>query len=118
MEADESLEIKIKQNKFHLFPDLCHKKMLLELLDIPLTLTIQNRSKSYRDFLQKRMHVVLCNHPNLSIGTEKLDCLNNLCDGSRDTCLVRGRLRVRPLAPTGALQAFFSPPSLPPPLMR
>ena len=33
--------------------------------------------KSYQNYLQNMAHVVLHNHPTLSIPTEKLTCLNN-----------------------------------------
>ena len=42
-----------------------------------LALTAQNLTKSYRNYLQNTQHVVLRNRPTLSIGTERLTCLNN-----------------------------------------
>ena len=33
--------------------------------------------KSYKNYLQNTKHVVLRNRPTLSIGTERLACLNN-----------------------------------------
>ena len=36
-----------------------------------------NSSRSYKNYLQNTQHVVLRNRPTLSIGTERLACLNN-----------------------------------------
>ena len=47
-------------------------------LVLDITLIQQNRTKSYKNYLQNTQHVVLRNHPILSIGTERLACLNNL----------------------------------------
>ena len=71
---------------------------------------IPNTTKSYKNYLQNRQHVVLHNRPTLSIGTERLACLNNppWCAAGHPR-LARGRSRVR--APAEA--RFFSPPSLP-----
>ena len=43
----------------------------------PLDLTNRNSQKSYKDHLQNTAHVVLRNHPSLSIAMERLTCLNN-----------------------------------------
>ena len=43
----------------------------------PLTLTLLNLTKSYKNYLQNMQHVVLRNRPTLSIGTERLACLNS-----------------------------------------
>ena len=42
-----------------------------------LTLTLLDCTKSYKNYLQNTQHVVLRNRPTLSIGTERLACLNN-----------------------------------------
>ena len=39
---------------------------------------VQYRTKSYRDYLQNRTHMMLHNWPSQSIRREKLACLNNL----------------------------------------
>ena len=44
-----------------------------------LTLTLSNLTKSHKNYLQNMQHEVLRNHPTLSIGTERLACLNNPC---------------------------------------
>ena len=43
-----------------------------------LILTLLNQIKSQSDYLQNMAHVVLCNCPSLSVGTEMLACLNKL----------------------------------------
>ena len=43
----------------------------------PLTLTLLDLTKSYKNYLQNTQHVVLRNRPTLSIGTERLACLNS-----------------------------------------
>ena len=42
-----------------------------------ITLTLLDRTKSYKNYLQNTQHVVLRNRPTLSIGTERLAGLNN-----------------------------------------
>ena len=46
-------------------------------LKIHLTLTLLYITKPHKNYLQNTQHVVLRNHPTLSIGTERLACLNN-----------------------------------------
>ena len=55
---------------------LAYKSLNIELSIIYLTLTLLDLTKSYKNYLQNRQHVVLRNHPTLSIGTERLACLN------------------------------------------
>ena len=76
---------------------------------------IFNPIKSYKNYLQNRQHMVLCNRPTLSIGTERLACLNSPpWHAALDPRLARGRSRVWAPGPAGALRTFFSPLSLPP----
>ena len=42
-----------------------------------LTLTLLHITKPHKNYLQNTQHVVLRNRPTLSIGTERLACLNN-----------------------------------------
>ena len=42
-----------------------------------LTLTLLYITKPHKNYLQNTQHVVLRNRPTLSIGTERLACLNN-----------------------------------------
>ena len=42
-----------------------------------LTLTLRNLTKSHKNYLQNMQHVVLRNRPTLSLGMERLACLNN-----------------------------------------
>ena len=44
-----------------------------------LTLTLLYITKPHKNYLQNTQHVVLRNRPTLSIGTERLACLNNPC---------------------------------------
>ena len=44
---------------------------------VPLTLTLLYITKPHKNYLQNTQHVVLRNRPTLSIGTERLACLNN-----------------------------------------
>ena len=77
-----------------------------------------NTIKSYKNYLQNTQHMVLRNRPTLSIGTERLACLNSppppACNPgpSPSTWQVPGSSP----GPGGrAARAFFSPPpSLPP----
>ena len=46
-------------------------------LGVLLTLTLLHITKHHKNYLQNTQHVVLRNHPTLSIGTERLACLNN-----------------------------------------
>ena len=45
--------------------------------EVTLTLTLLDRTKSYKNYLQNTQHVVLRNRPTLPIGTERLACLNS-----------------------------------------
>ena len=42
-----------------------------------ITLTLENLTKSHKSYLQNTLHLVLRNRPTLSIGMERLACLNN-----------------------------------------
>ena len=42
-----------------------------------LSLTLLYITKPHKNYLQNTQHVVLRNRPTLSIGTERLACLNN-----------------------------------------
>ena len=44
---------------------------------VQLTLTLLYITKPHKNYLQNTQHVVLRNRPTLSIGTERLACLNN-----------------------------------------
>ena len=81
-----------------------------------LTLPLKNLTKPCRDYLQNTLHVVLRNHPSLSIAAERLTCLNNesAWRPAGDPRLARGRSGVQAPAPACA----FSPPSLPSSLGR
>ena len=90
-----------------------HVKVLGLLYTHSLGLTKPNRTKSYRDYLQNMLHVVLSNCPSLSTVTKRLTCINNSCGVSLGTLpLACGRSRVQALAPAGALRSFFFPASL------
>ena len=52
-------------------------KFLSFTLFLNLTLTLLHITKPHKNYLQNTQHVVLRNHPTLSIGTERLACLNN-----------------------------------------
>ena len=56
------------------FP-LCYTSLLCVLGH--LTLTLLYITKRHKNYLQNTQHVVLRNRPTLSIGTERLACLNN-----------------------------------------
>ena len=45
--------------------------------DNQLTLTLLYITKPHKNYLQNTQHVVLRNRPALSVGTERLACLNN-----------------------------------------
>ena len=68
-----------------------------------------NTIKSYKNYLQNTQHMVLRSRPTLSIGTERLACLNSPpWRAAGDPRLARGRSRVRAPGPAGALRALFS----------
>ena len=69
----------------------------------------KNLTKSYKNYLQNTQHMVLCNRPTLSIGTERLACLNSPPPrrAAGDPRLARGRSQVRAPGPAGALCALF-----------
>ena len=80
-----------------------------------------NSIRSYKivqNYLQNTQHVVLRNRPTLSIGTERLACLNNPpWRAAGDPRPARGRSWVRAPGPAGARCARFffpNPPFLPP----
>ena len=50
---------------------LCYRETVSYLLHNP------NTTKSYKNYLQNTQHMVLRNRPTLSIGTERLACLNS-----------------------------------------
>ena len=81
------------------------------------TLTLLNSTKSDRDIPPKMQHVVLCNHPSLSIGTEGLS-KQPPWHAAGDFHLECDRSPAQGLTPVGALRAIFSPPSLPSPVER
>ena len=68
-----------------------------------------NTIKSYKNCLQNTQHMVLRNRPTISVGTERLACLNSPPPwrAAGDPLLARGRSRVQSPAPTGALRALF-----------
>ena len=75
-----------------------------------------NTMKSYKNYLQNTQHVVFHNRPTLSIGTERLACLNNphgmQLGPSSSTRQIPGS---RPGRGGSAARAFFlHPPFLPP----
>ena len=73
-----------------------------------LTLTLLYITKPHKIYLQNTQHVVLRNRPTLSIGTERLACLNNPpWRAAGDPRLARGRSRARAPGPAGALRALF-----------
>ena len=77
-------------------------------LGVLLALTLLYITKSHKNYLQNMQHVVLRNRPTLSIGTEKLACLNNPpWRAAGDPRLACGRSRVRAPGPAGALRTLF-----------
>ena len=67
-----------------------------------------NTIKSYKNYLQNTLHMVLRNRPTLSIGTERLAYLNSPPQrAAGDPRLARGRSRVRAPGPAGALRSLF-----------
>ena len=78
-----------------------------------LTLTL---TKSYKNYLQNMQHMVLHNHPTLSIGREKLACLNSPLACSPGPSPSTRQVPGLSPGPGGcAARAFFlHPPFLPP----
>ena len=65
---------------FSHLPHQTHEKVRVMLhywLGVLLTLTLLYITKPHKNYLQNTQHVVLRNRPTLSIGTERLACLNN-----------------------------------------
>ena len=73
-----------------------------------LTLTLLHITKPHKNYLQNTQHVVLRNHPTLSMGTERLACLNNPHGVQLGTLA-----GLEPQAWRARCACFFSPPSLP-----
>ena len=79
-----------------------------------LTLTLQNLTKSYKNYLQNTQHMVWRNRPTLSIGTERLACLNSPPGVQpRTLALHAAGPRFEPRVRRARSARFFSPPSLP-----
>ena len=56
-------------------PPFCIRPPLTSVCE--LSLTLLDLTKSYKNYLQNTQHVVLRNGPTLSIGAERLACLNS-----------------------------------------
>ena len=56
---------------------LCKFNLIMKICEFFLTLTLLYITKPHKNYLQNTQHVVLRNRPTLSIGTERLACLNN-----------------------------------------
>ena len=73
-----------------------------------------NTLKSYKNYLQNTQHMVFRNWPTLSIGTERLACLNSPPGVQLGTLAWHAAdLGFEP-QPRGCVVCAFSPPSLPP----
>ena len=69
-----------KQNVIKIFLKMIHFNSIVWILficSITLSLTLLYITKPHKNYLQNTQHVVLRNRPTLSIGTERLACLNN-----------------------------------------
>ena len=92
---------------YKILQKLCHYQLILMLL---------HRTKSYRNYLQNRMQMVLPSPPSLSIAMERLASLNNLCGVQLGTLVLYVVVLCSSPDPCRHAAQNFFPPSLPPPL--
>ena len=67
-----------------------------------------NHQKSYKDFLQNMLHIVLCNHPKPIYSNRKAYLSKLLWIAAEDSCPVCGRFQVWALILAGMLYMLFS----------
>ena len=79
-----------------------------------LTLTLLCPTKSRKNYLQNTQHVVLRNRPTLSIGTERLACLNNPHGMQLGPSPSTRQVPSSSPGPGGRAASFLHPPFLPP----